>query len=136
MNKILWLLALVIGMSAASVEQFDESGQVYKADVPYVTWLTTEWCGKLGGKPCLSFACAGAHYVNEFCCCNIMYNRERPAFESAILAAYDINPSVQSTYFTMGSGMGMMGGSSPFGMITGPTLAPQAWLYANLPDWP
>jgi hypothetical protein len=81
----------------------DAPGQLYKADEPYADFITPASCARLGGTVCMSSLCDGFHYPNEYCCCYIQYNRERPVIDPAILTSYGIDPKMQSTYFTTAS---------------------------------
>lgn len=136
MKKVYLLCTITVGVLAAAQQEGD--GQIYKADRPYITWLASDICSKLGGHICLSMACAGEHYVNEFCCCDVQYTRERPAVERDVITAYGINPNEQSTYYTIGSSMGGMmgmpgmgGGGFPGGGAQVAPVEERSWMYTS-----
>lgn len=49
-------------------------GRYYYAPHRYNDWMTEKQCSEAKGEICWNSRCAGSRQVNEYCCCNIVYD--------------------------------------------------------------
>ncbi len=93
MKWLLVSLLLFVPLTAEQNKQVkideDPVGDFFLADQPYNDWFTKDYCDQFKGEICWTGRCGDStHYVNEFCCCGIKYNRlPIPLDDQALIAA-------------------------------------------------
>ena len=97
MKWLLLPLLLCIPLVAKQNKQVklddNPAGDFYLADQPYNNWLTKDYCDQFKGEICWTGRCGGStHYVNEFCCCGIKYDRLPILLDDQALIAAGAKP--------------------------------------------